>query len=181
MLHDPILLDRLSSFPVSAFSGTVYRATRMNLDPLTPSLSGGRWALKREIAVLYTSLSGDGALAELAFHWGQFVPLPSQPAAVHEIAVTAQKTLRLLRGDLDSLGVEVGRYDSVNYEQTQRIGAAVAFLEYDGLIAPSARWDCDNLMIFSTHHSMDDENLKVITTRQVDWLAWAREHKFISP
>ena len=40
------------------------------------------------------------------------------------------------------------RYESVNYHRTQEIGAAVAFLGCDGLMVPSARWDCENLVLF---------------------------------
>lgn len=178
MLHDLELVDRLGAFAPFTFDGEVYRAARQNLSPLTPSLSGGRWVPVGGPSVLYTSLEKHGALAELAFHWGQFNPLPSRPAAVHRIALSTRKTLRLLQTDLETLGVKWNRYAEINYEQTQRIGAAVAFLECDGLVAPSARWDCDNLMIFTDHHGMSSDDLRVVSTEEVDWLAWAREHGF---
>jgi hypothetical protein len=36
----------------------------------------------------------------------------------------------------------------------QEIGAAVEFLGCDGLIAPCARWDCENLMLFPDSASL---------------------------
>jgi hypothetical protein len=48
----------------------------------------------------------------------------------------------------------MARYGERDYALTQSIGAALAFLGLDGLIAliaPSARWQCDNLMIYQTN------------------------------
>ncbi len=49
------------------------------------------------------------------------------------------------------------------------IGAALAFLGIDGLIAPSARWDCDNLMIFQSNHLLT-ERLEIAAEETVDWV-----------
>ena len=174
MIHDHVLIDRLSTLPTVAFDGEVYRATRRNLDPTTPSTAGGRWAPPDGPAVLYTSLERAGALAEITFHWGQFNPLPTKPALVHRLAVRSERTLRLIRTDLEGLGVETARYLDPNYVQTQRIGAAVAFIGCDGLLAPCARWPCENLILF-TDNSALAATLEVAETEEVDWQAWAKE------
>jgi RES domain-containing protein len=176
LIHDPELLERLSAFPTASFDGEAFRATPMSLDPLTPSTRGGRWAPTGEVSVLYTSKEREGALAEIAFHWGQLTPLPSKPAALHRLRLTTRRTLRLIQTDLVSLGVDLGAYRSVNYVRTQVIGAAVAFLERDGLIIPSARWDCENLVLFTDNHDLGDR-LEVAETEAVDWRAWARERQ----
>lgn len=142
-------------------------------------MSGGRWAPKSSFSILYTSCEREGAIAELAFHWAQFSPLPSKSAHLHQIAVATGKTLRLLRADLESLGVDWTRYGETNNEQTQEIGAAIAFLECDGLIAPSARWNCENLMLFCDHHKIENSRLDVVRTEEIDWLSWAREHGMV--
>jgi hypothetical protein len=153
--HDPALLQALGRWPQTAFSGNVYRATWTNHDPLIPSTRAGRWGPNNGPAVLYTSLERDGALAEIAFHRSQLTPIPKQPVALHRLTVGTTKTLRLIRSDLASLGVRDDMYETINYSRTQEIGAAIAFLGCDGLIAPNARWSCDNPMIsWTTSHSI---------------------------
>ena len=63
------------------------------------------------------------------------------------------------------------RYGERDYEVTQSIGAAIACLGFDGLIAPSARWSCDNLMIDQSNHLLT-EPLEVMEEAEVDWQAW---------
>jgi len=141
-MHDPKLLDQLENRPTRPFQGAVFRALRGGLDPLTPSTRGGRWAPPGGISVLYTSLDREGAIAEVAFHWSQLTPWPAKPLDVHEIAAAAEKTLRLIEADLPALGVNPASYKAPKYRRTQEIGAVVEFLGCDGLIVPSARWNC---------------------------------------
>lgn len=180
MDHDPGLVERLSRFPTAPFAGEVFRATRKGREPLAPSARGGRWAPPEEVAVLYTSMAREGALAEIVFHWGQLTPLPSRPAVLHRIRLTAGKTLRLIQADLAALGVTTRDYHRINYERTQMIGAAVGYLGHDGLIVPSARWDCENLVLFPDNHGIE-HTLQVVDSEVIDWQAWAREHGFLDP
>ena len=181
MIHDPGLLERLSRLPTETFGDECFRATPKSLDPLAPSTRGGRWAPAGEIAVLYTSLLREGALAEIAFYWGQLSPLPRKHVALHRLRIRTARALRLLRVDLTALGVSEVEYSCLNYERTQSIGAAVAFLGNDGLIVPSARWACDNLMVFTDNLAVADEELGVVSTEDVDWLTWARDRDLIPP
>jgi hypothetical protein len=84
----------------------------------------------------------------------------------------AHRTLKLLRTDLAVLGVPASEYAGVNLPRTQEIGAAVDFLGCDGLIAPCARWRCDNLILFTDRLGVD-ANLEVVRSEAVDWLDWA--------
>jgi hypothetical protein len=86
--------------------------------------------------------------------------------------VTARTTIRLLRADLISLGVDWDEYPSTGYRRTQEIGAAIAFLECDGLLVPSARWSCENLMLFMANHALS-EKLELESSDTVDWIKWA--------
>lgn len=178
MIHDPALLERLSAFDTEPFAGEVFRATRVSLDPLAASTSGGRWAPKGLIAVLYTSLERDGALAEISFHWGKLTPPPSKHAHVHRLGVAVDRRLRLLKADLHELGVAVASYEALNYQRTQEIGGAVGFLGYDGLMVPSARWECENLVLMMDNHALTNR-LETVATEEVDWTAWARSNGFI--
>ena len=175
MIHDPELVDKLSSYDPVEYAGEVFRATRKGLDPTAFSTSGGRWAPRNGPAVLYTSLEPEGALAEIAFHWGQFNPRPSKPAILNRLKVESNRSLRLLRGDLLSLDVEVGRYPETNYERKQSIGSAVSFLEFDGLLVPCARWDCENFVLFADNQS-ESNRLELIASEAKDWLTWARDN-----
>lgn len=172
MIHDPELLDRLDAFPTESFDGEVFRATRQSLDPLVSSFSGGRWMRRDGAGVLYTSLAREGALAEISFHWGQLSPRPSKPVMLHTLRVVAHRTLKLVRADLPALGVPENAYAGVNMPRTQEIGAAVEFLGCDGLIAPCARWACDNLILFPDRMGVD-ATLEIVTSEATDWIAWA--------
>lgn len=175
MIHDSELLDQLSRLPQCAFESDVFRATRKGLNPLAPSTSGGRWSPPDGPAVLYTSLEREGSLAEIAHHLSQFTPIPSKPIVVHTLSVATRRTLRILKADRPVLGIDADRYAEDNYHATQALGAAIAFLECDGLIAPSARWPCDNLILFMDNCG-PEMRLEVSRSEDVDWLGWARAH-----
>lgn len=182
MIHDQSLVDQLSAFSFERFEGEIFRATGVSADPLASSVNGGRWAPSArdgaDVPILYTSFERDGALAEVVSYLAMLTPLPSRPLKVSRLGVSTAKTLRLARVNLESLGVDMAQYGERDYGRTQSIGAALAFLGLDGLIAPSARWTCDNLMIFTFNHPMN-ERLEVIEAEQVEWGAWARAHGFI--
>jgi RES domain-containing protein len=172
--HDDELLAKLSEFESETFGGSVFRATRFHLDPTEFTTTGGRWARPGATPVLYTSLEREGALAEVCFHWSLLNPLPTKAAKVHKLSVSANRCLRLLKGELRTLGVSVDDLGRLPYAGTQEIGSAVAFLEHDGLIVPSARWGCDNLILFQEHHSLQECKLDLEHTEEVDWQEWAK-------
>ena len=177
MYHDQNLVDLLSARPARSFDGEVFRATRVNADPTAPSSSGGRWAPPGEpeagFLVLYTSLERDGAMAEVAsFLADQNPPPREQPVKVSRLAVTASRTLTLVEVSLPELGVDPSKYGERDYLRTQEIGAALIFLGCDGLLAPSARWNCQNLMLFADNHGLN-ERLDVISSEEIGWRAWA--------
>jgi RES domain len=179
MIHDPDLLDQLDTLPKETFDGEVFRGTRQNLNPLASSYSGGRWMQRDGAGVLYTSLAREGALAEISFHWGRLNPRPTKPVMLHTLRVVAHRTLKLVRADLEALGVPESAYGGVNMPRTQEIGAAVEFLGCDGLIAPCARWACDNLILFPDRMGMD-ATLEVVQSEVADWVGWATEKGLIA-
>ena len=178
MVHDPDLLDQLDTLPRDSFRGMVYRVTRQSFEPTVTSKNGGRWMRTGGAGVLYTSLESDGALAEVSFHLSQITPPPSKPLTLHCLKVSANPTLRLLRADLTKLGIPDKDLPLVNYARTQELGAAVEFLGFDGLIAPSARWNCENLILFPDRPGscVDTE---VMSSEPVDWQTWARGRGFL--
>ncbi len=179
-VHAPALLDLLSEQPSGEFSGAAYRATPLPLDPLTPSFRAGRWMPADYGSVLYTSLAREGALAEIAFHWALQTPMPSKPVKISRLQVTTLRTLRLLRPDLTKLGVDMTEYGTPFYSETQKVGAAVKFLGFDGVIVPNARWNCDNLVLMMDNCS-GAVSIEMISSEEVAWQDWARSHGMLKP
>jgi hypothetical protein len=94
---------------------------------------------------------------------------------VHQIRVSAQRTLRL--ADLPALrklGVEVDRYRNREYSVTQQIADAAYFLGFDGLIAPCARWECLNAVLFTDRISPGDIEIVEREPDAIDWEAWRK-------
>ena len=176
MIHDTDLLETLSRLPVSEFEGSVYRVTGQLADPIAFSQSGGRWAMDTDkeggCQILYTSLLREGAIAEVASYLGLLTPVPKKALRMHRLEVALDKTLRLAVADFSALGIDQNWYGERNYTQTQRVGAAINFLELDGLIAPSARWNCDNLMIYGDNHGVD-KKLEVIESVPLPFVEWS--------
>jgi len=174
-VHDRAVLDALESLDPLSFTGDVWRVTRKGRDPLRGSSSGGRWSPIEEFDVLYTSLERHGALAEIGYRLSLEPIWPSRlEHELHRIAARTQRSLRFANVEsLVALGVEVARYNTFEYEATQAVAAAAHFLEFDGLIVPSARAPCANLVIFLDRLTQDCR-LDVTATEPVDWESWRK-------
>ncbi|WP_052341518.1 RES family NAD+ phosphorylase [Salinarimonas rosea] len=172
------LRARIAARATRSLECIVHRITRPSAHPLLPSTSGGRWAPASEpgapsVPVLYTSFEPDGALAEVASYLALLSPPPGKPLAAHRIAVALARVVRLDEDTLHEVGVDRAAFHARHYQRTQEVGAEVAALGYEGLIVPSARWTCDNLVIFTANLS-PESRLAVEATDVVDWQAFAR-------
>ncbi|CAN5375851.1 RES family NAD+ phosphorylase [soil metagenome] len=181
-IHDQGLVDRLGNLPKASREFVVFRVTGLATDPIAPSISGGRWAppVNGDVSfpVLYTSLAPDGAIAEVVSFLANLNPIPKgRRLRMTRLAITTSRTVELTAEDLKGLGVEPNSYGVRDYLLTQKIGAALAFLEVDGLVTPSARWDCQNLTVFSGNHGLD-KKLEVIESEEVEWRDWAIKNSF---
>jgi hypothetical protein len=179
VIHDLTLINNLLSHASCTLDTEVFRATRRGLDPTAPSVRGGRWMLENEHPALYTSRERDGALAEIAFHWSILVPPPSKPVLIHRIALRVSKALRLERHHLSALGIRLDGAAPLNDPKTQAIGAAAAHLEFEALIVPSIRWECENVIVLTNHLAADAT--VVLATEEVDWRAWHATNKHRIP
>jgi RES domain-containing protein len=172
--RDLELLDALDAQKGEAFSGQVWRIVREGRNPVQGYPAGARWdpAL---FDVIYTSLMREGALAEIHFHLSRQPVFPSKLVSVlHRISVRTARTLKLAdMTALDRLGVVTPQYGDLDYRRTQEIGDAAFFLGFDGLIVPSARWHCQNLVLFTDRVAPAD--LTIEESHVVDWAAWRRE------
>lgn len=176
--HDRELLDALESRASEAFSGETWRVTAKGRDPLRGSTAGGRWSPPGEFEVVYTSLAPAGALAEIGYRLSLEPVWPSRlEHELHRITARTDHSLRFAdMNSLSTLGVDVRRYASFEYSVTQAIAAAAFFLDFDGLIVPSARSTELNLVIFNEKLDFG-ERLKVEASEPVDWSAWRSQHR----
>jgi RES domain-containing protein len=177
-VHDRDILDALERQEASSFTGDVWRITRGGLDPLRGSATHGRWSPPGEFDVLYTSLTDEGALAEIGYRLSLEPIWPSRMRhELHTISVTTQRTLRFADvANLRPLGVDTARYESFDYTTTQTIAAAAHFLEFDGLIVPSARAPVSNLVLF-LDQILDDTQLVLTRGVPVDWQTWRNRRR----
>ncbi len=176
--HDRAVLDALEAMDPEPFAGDVWRVTGRGRGPLRGSTSAGRWSSAGEFEVLYTSLERDGALAEIGYRLSLEPVWPSRAQHdVHVIAAHIEKTFKFadLSG-LAPLGVEPSSYRTFDYAATQAVAAAAHFLEFDGLIVPSARSPALHLVIF-LERLLRDDALELKDTQPVDWADWRRKQK----
>jgi hypothetical protein len=171
--HDRELLDALESRAAEAFSGEVWRVTAKGRDALRGSAAGGRWSPQGEFEVLYTSLARAGALAEIGYRLSLEPVWPSRlEHEIHRITARTANSLRLAdMASLSALGVDAARYAGFEYAATQAIAAAAHFLDFDGLIVPSARSAELNLVVFAEKLDIG-ARLTVEASERVDWAAW---------
>jgi hypothetical protein len=173
--RDLDLLDALDICPREKFSGTTWRVVREGRDPLLGAASRSRWC-DGAFDVLYTSLERDGALAEVHAYLSLQPVFPSK-MSWRDYRIEAATETTLVFADLTALGrvgVEATTYRERDYSRTQAIADAAFFLGFDGLIAPSARWTCQNLVLFTDRLSPDRIAVTEQASDPIDWKAWRK-------
>lgn len=173
--RDLALLDAIDAFRREPFAQPVWRVARNGRDPILGAPSTSRWC-DGTFDALYTSLERDGALAEIHALLSMQPVFPSKVQfLVHQVTVRAQQTLRLADlATLDRLGVDVNRYRERDYSKTQPIADAAYFLGFEGLIAPSARWERLNAVLFTDRIPPSEIEIEESEPEPVDWDEWRK-------
>ena len=158
LIREPALLRAIEAIGPISFSGQVWRIVLDGRDPREPGVAGGRWN-PPGVPVLYSSLQKDGAVSEVRYHLtrGQSVPPSRISLRLYTLNVEIDRALQLPDlAALAYLGVDVGRYGALaygrrdrEYTRLQEIAEAARFLEFGGLLVPSARADCMNAVLFT--------------------------------
>ncbi|HEY1944289.1 MAG TPA: RES family NAD+ phosphorylase [Roseiarcus sp.] len=176
--RDLQLLDAVDAFAREPFDGRVWRAVREGRDPTVGSPSQSRWC-NGDFDVLYTSTERDGAIAEINALLTLQPVFPSRMRwNCYELSVRSAKSLRIADlSILAKLGVDTSRYHERRYDHTQSIADAALFLGFDALIVPSARWACQNLVLFTSRLEPGDVKLASEAGVPIDWSAWRRGHR----
>jgi RES domain-containing protein len=171
--HDLKLLDALDALPRLKFAGPVWRVVRDGRDPIQSGPSRSRWC-DGTFDVLYTSMERDGAIAEVHAFWSLQPVFPSKiDFRCFELTAAADHSLQFLDvAALKPLGVDPRTYADRDYAVTSAIASAANFLGFDGLIAPSARWKCQNVMLFTEHAKQSQIALKSQQPDVIDWVEW---------
>lgn len=180
--RDIALVDAIDAFARTAFSGTLWRVCREGRDPLPGSPSRSRWC-RGDFDILYTSSTREGAVAEIFAFLNMQPVFPSTLRYfAHAVRVKLTNTLKIADlPALDRLGVDITRYRERNYARTQEIADAAYFLGFDGLIAPSARSACMNVMLFTDRLADGDLTLETSEPEPVDWQAWQKARARLTP
>ncbi len=155
--RDPGLLEQLESCPQRPFEGDTNRVVWADKSPLQGSNGKrGRWnSPDSEFEVLNTSFMAEGADAEFETFWSLFEQRPDRKALNWKLKVRLKRVVELSFEDLEKLGVRQADYQNRDYSRTQGISDALNYLGCDGLIVPSARYDCKNLIIYTQNLDKD--------------------------
>ena len=175
--HDDRLLDALSAIDGVPFDGPMWRVVSTGRSVFDGSRGAGRWN-PSDLSVLYGAQEADGAMAEVYFHITLGQPVfPSRiQHDIFELKAETRETLVFANmDDLERLNVDTLRYSDLTYTRTQEIGSAAAFMGFDGIIAPSARWDCQNIVFFL--NNIDPDKLTEISQTRINWDDWRARHR----
>jgi RES domain-containing protein len=174
--RDHELLDAIDSFKRERVEADVWRVVREGRDPTLGGPSRSRWC-NGHFDVLYTSLEFDGAIAEIHALLSLQPVFPSKDRwFVHKLRIVADQSLRL--ADLPALGrlgVDTARYAERDYRRTQDIADAAYFLGFDGLMVPSARFTCLNLVVFTDRIPPGQIEISERSADPIDWRAWRKK------
>ena len=171
-IHDPDLLDALEAMEPQAIDRSVWRVTWATRDPLVGGTGGGRWHPPGDFEALYASLEEDGAMAEIYHHLSKAPVFSSSHAKIYQLYVRTRRTLILSDFTvLETVGINKETFRRGDPARSREVGAAARFLDADGLIVPSARWACGNLVLFPDRVA-DREAFRIEKTQDINWPAW---------
>ena len=155
--RNPGLLEELEGYAQKSYAGKTYRVVWASKSPVQGSNSKrGRWnSPEAQFEVLNTCLEPDGADAEFEAFWSLFEQRPDRKALNWSLEIQLKRVVELNLDDLEKLGVPQADYQGRDYSRTQEIADALNYLGCDGLIVPSARHDCNNLIVFTQNLDAD--------------------------
>lgn len=170
-LLDPELLSAVDALRGQAFNGDIWRVTWAGRNPLAGNASGGRWSPDGRFEVLYTSLNADGAMAEVYYHLSRAPVMSSSHMRLNRLKISLDNALVLDVAQLKALGVDDPLASRLDNDRTQAVGEAAFMMDYQGLIVPSARWKCSNLVLFIERIDLN-EHIELLEESDVNWPAW---------
>lgn len=166
MIHDPELLDQLQRLEPGPWKGRVFRYMFGDHQPNRANTRGARWN-PPNVAAIYAAADRDTLLAELEYRLSLDVVRPSSGPRLYTIEVKLREVLDLSSKTLlGELGLTDKELSGIDYAACQALGGAVAWLEHDGLLVPSARGKGVNIVIYTASQSADAK-FEVIETEEL--------------
>lgn len=149
MVYPPEWLDRLQSAPEISWDGLVFRHMFGDIPPAKTNVAGARWN-PPNVEAIYTSCEPETALAEAEYYLSLQPLRPKAKRVLYTIRLTLQSVLDLRDpGRVAHLGISSAALAGADVTECRRLGGAVAWLRYEGLLIPSARRDGGtNLVIY---------------------------------
>lgn len=119
-----------------------------DVEPSRANTRGARWN-PPDVAAIYTALDRQTLVAEFEYRLGLDVVRPRAAPMLYGIHVSLSNVLDLSSlKQLRAIGLTEDEFRRVDYRACQKVGGAVAWLEHDGLLVPSARHVGTNLVIY---------------------------------
>jgi len=170
-LLDPELLSAVDALSGQAFDGDIWRVTWAGRNPLAGNAGGGRWSPDGRFEVLYASLNADGAMAEVYYHLARAPVMSSSHIRLNRLKISLNNVLVLDATQLKAIGVDDPLASRLDKDRSQVVGEAAYMMDYQGLIVPSARWECSNLVLFIERTDLN-EHIELLEQSNVNWPAW---------
>ena len=129
-----------------------------NNPPFAINTRGARWN-PPEVGAIYTSVERNTALAE-AEHLISLQSLrPRAKRTLYELSIDLKSVLDLTPDDLlNAVGIGKAELEALDFKECQIVGGAIAWLDHDGLLVPSARRQGGtNLVIFPASQDTEQE------------------------
>tara|TARA_R110002167_G_scaffold145863_1_gene337042 strand:+ start:396 stop:875 length:480 start_codon:yes stop_codon:yes gene_type:complete len=148
MVYSRELVEQLEMLGSSPLQTRVYRHMFGDYLPDRENITGSRWNPPNTRAI-YCGMTRDACLAE-ANHY--ITVQPSRPNArrmLYEIEINLSRVVTFPSWDLlRAFGADRSIFSGFDHAVTWEIGGAVAWLDNDALMIPSARCDNSNLVIY---------------------------------
>ena len=157
MVFNRETIERLEAFSPAPWQGEVYRHMFARYQPDRENVGGARWN-PAGVAAIYTSLTRAAALAEAEYYINLQPLRPRARRVLYRIQVRLASVLDLSPWEtLEGFGIRLSDFASLDYSVCQEVGGAVDWLRHDGMLAPSARDQGTNLVIFPGQRQADYE------------------------
>ena len=139
MIYSPDWLDLLQAAPQLEWDAVVFRHMFGDIPPIRRNTGGARWNPRGREAI-YTSCERETALAEAEHQISLQTFPPKAKRTLYAIKVSLSSVVDLRDPEsLETLGITPVELAGLDMSACQRVGEAVAWLKYAGLLVPSAR------------------------------------------